>query len=202
MTTLLFGAAMSQVGSKAALTAKKSDFSFTSESGLKSDIAGGPFRAKSGSGSDRQSSVAQASALLRNSRRGVQYHQPTPIPLFVHVGREGREAYGIPALGLALNTFNSDNPPHVLREMDLRLFHRHRNLGEAIESPFPALANRIPSDNQNFAGRMHGNDVGLSRPNPSHRIDVAARNGRIESQLGGFRQPASAIERSCRLARL
>src|SRR6266702_1217817 len=59
--------------------------------------------------------------LLRNSRRGVQHHQPTPIPFFVHVGREGREAHGIPILGLPLNTLNSDNPPHVLREMDLRL---------------------------------------------------------------------------------
>jgi len=37
------------LGSKAALTAPESDFSFTSESRHNSDIAGGPFRAITGS---------------------------------------------------------------------------------------------------------------------------------------------------------
>jgi hypothetical protein len=35
-------------GSKAALTALKSNFRFSPESGLRSDIAGGPFRATNG----------------------------------------------------------------------------------------------------------------------------------------------------------
>src|SRR5438270_8986886 len=74
-----------------------------------------------------------SAALLRNTRGGVQHHQPAPIPLFIHVGREGHEAHGFAVFELALHTLDSYNPPHVLREMDVRLFHRHRNLGEAIE---------------------------------------------------------------------
>jgi hypothetical protein len=69
--------------------------------------------------------LGHAFALLRNSRRRVQHHQPTPVSLFVHVGREGREAHGIPILRLPLNTLDSNNPPHVLREMDLRFLHRY-----------------------------------------------------------------------------
>ena len=69
MESIYLGAADVSHGSKADLTGPKSDFRFTLESGLKSDIAPCPFRANNGSGELYSiTSSARASIVVGTSR--------------------------------------------------------------------------------------------------------------------------------------